>query len=160
MSRIKELINSNESVLVFDIDGVLAIMEFGIHNHFMDDDEWNDMVSKNINFYTEDKVSKTMKNFLSTKDMSKVYVVTKINEDNEIIQKQEYANKYYKILKENVYCVKNDSDKVNELLRIKDKYKELPDENLIMIDDTVEILNDIMENTNFSTAHISSFLDM
>ncbi len=160
MSKIKELLNSDDSVLVFDIDGVLAIMEFGFHNHFMDDDEWNDMVSKNINTYTEDKVSKTMQRFLSTRNMNKVYVVTKINEDNEIIQKKEYANKYYKILKENVYCVKNDSDKVNELLRIKDKYKELPDENLIMIDDTVEILNDIMENTNFSTAHISSFLDM
>ena len=29
-----------------------------------------------------------------------------------------------------------------------------------MIDDTVDILNEIMEKTDFSTAHISSFLDI
>lgn len=160
MNKIKELLNDNESILVFDIDGVLATMEFGTHNHFMTDAEWDTVISNNINTYTEDKVSKKMQNFLEKKDKNKVYVITKVNGENETNQKKIYANKYYGIYKENVIGVKNDSDKVNELINIKKQFKETNDENIIMIDDTVEILNDVMEKTNFSTAHISSFLDM
>ena len=39
-------------------------------------------------------------------------------------------------------------------------HKDIPDEKIIMIDDTPEILCDIQDNTNYSTAHISSFLDI
>lgn len=160
MNKIKELLNNNESVLVFDIDGVLSVMEFGSHNHFMTDEEWNKMVSNNINAYTEDKVSKTMQEFLKDKDKDRVFVITKIEVDNEIYQKKEFANKYYDIYKENVLCVRNESDKVKELLKIKEKFEDTSDEKIIMIDDTVEILNDVMQRTNFSTVHISSFLDI
>ena len=41
MSRIKELLKDNNSVLVFDVDGVLAVLEFGERNHFgLNDEEW------------------------------------------------------------------------------------------------------------------------
>ena len=160
MSRIKELLNDDTSVLVFDIDGVLAVMEFGNNNHFIDEDEWNRLVGENNNFYTEDLVSKKMKDFLENKDKSRIYVITKVNDNNELIHKQEFASTYYGILKDNVYGVAKDSDKLEEIIKIKNRYNELDDSKIIMIDDTVEILNDIMENTKFSTAHISSFLDI
>lgn len=160
MSKIKELLNDRNSILVFDIDGVLAKMEFGENTHFMDEDEWNRLVGEDINFYTEDKVSKKIQEFLEKKDKNRIYVITKVGGDNELLQKREYVNKYYNILNDNVYGVKKDSDKVHEIMNIKEKYNNLDDEKIIMIDDTVEILNDIMEHTNFSTAHISSFLDM
>lgn len=160
MSKIKELLNNEMSVLAFDVDGVLAVMEFGEHNHFVDDNTWEQLVKDNINTYTEDKVSKKIKSFLDNKDKSRIYVITKVNGENELIQKKEYVSKYYNLLKDNVFGVEKDSDKVEEIIKIKDKYQELEDEKIIMIDDTVEILNDIMEKTNFSTAHISSFLDI
>lgn len=160
MSKIKELLNNEMSVLAFDVDGVLAVMEFGEHNHFVDDNTWEQLVKDNINTYTEDKVSKKIKSFLDNKDKSRIYVITKVNGENELIQKKEYVSKYYNLLKDNVFGVEKDSDKVEEIIKIKDKYLELEDEKIIMIDDTVEILNDIMEKTNFSTAHISSFLDI
>lgn len=160
MSKIKELLNDKDSILVFDIDGVLAKMEFGENTHFMDEDEWNRLVGEDINFYTEDKVSKKFQKFLEKKDKNRLYVITKIGKDNELLQKKEYANKYYNIPKENVYGVKKDSDKVQEIISIKEKYNNLDDKKIIMIDDTVQILNEIMEHTSFSTAHISSFLDM
>ncbi len=160
MGRIKELLNSSDSVLVFDIDGVLAVMEFGNNTHFMDEDEWSRLVGDNNNFYTEKLVSKKMQSFLENKDKSRVYVITKVNGSNELIHKQTFVSTYYKILKENVYGVKKDSDKLEEIIKIKGKYKDLDDSKIIMIDDTVEILTNIMENTKFSTAHISSFLDI
>ena len=36
----------------------------------------------------------------------------------------------------------------------------VPDEKIILIDDTAEILCDVQDNTNYSTAHVSSFLDI
>ena len=161
MSKVKDLLNDKESVLVFDIDGVLATLEFGEYNHFNDsDEEWFENCSKGINSYTEDKVIPAIQNFLKNKDMNRIYVVTAIGHINEWDFKKEFANKYYNIPKENVFYVKKDSEKKEKLLKIKKKYPELEDYKILMIDDTVSILNDIMENTNFSTVHISSFLDI
>ena len=42
--------------------------------------------------------------------------------------------------------------------RIKKLNPNLEDKYFVMIDDTVEVLNHIMDNSNFSTVHISSFL--
>ena len=54
----------------------------------------------------------------------------------------------------------NKKNKIDKLKIIKEKYPELEDYKIVMIDDTVEILNVIMDNTNFSTVHISTFLDI
>ena len=161
MSKIKELLNDNKSVLVFDIDGVLALLEFGEYNHFDDDEEeWFNECTKGINHYTEDKVVKKMQNFIRNKDTNRIYIISAIGHSNEAIFKKEFAEKFYNIPKENVYCVEKRQDKKNCLFKIKEKYPDLEDFRIIMIDDTVSILDDIMQNTNFSTIHISSFLDI
>ena len=161
MSRIKELLNDNTSVLVFDIDGVLAVAEWGEHTHFaLSDDEWTNACKNGTDFYTEDKVSAKMQDFISRKDLDKIFVITTANSRNEGEFKRRFANKFYKIPKENVYYVENNSEKVLKLAEIKRKFPNLLDEKIIMIDDTMSILNDVMEKTKFSTAHISSFLDI
>lgn len=161
MSKIKSLLKNKESVLVFDVDGVLALMEWGEYNHYKDsDEEWNKKCEEGINTYTQDKVSKKIQTFLSDKDMTRCYVITAVGTKSEMEFKKQYVEKYYNIPKENVYCVNKNSQKITELIKIKEKYKNLDDHKIIMIDDTVEILTDIMINTNFSTAHISSFLDI
>ena len=161
MSKIKELLKDEESVLVFDVDGVLALMEWGEYNHYNDCDEvWNKICEKGINTYTEDKVSKKMQEFLKDKDMTRCYVITTVGTNNETKFKKQYVEKYYNIPSENVYYVEKNSKKINELKKIKKSYPELEDYKIVMIDDTVEILTDIMLNTSFSTAHISSFLDI
>ena len=160
MSKIKELINDKESILVFDVDGVLAVMEFGSRFHFMPDEEWNETLGNDINVYTEDKVSSKMKAFLSDRNMNNIYVITKISDKNESNHKIKYASKYYNIPEENIYFVREDLEKADRLLEIKKRNNSVADEKIIMIDDTVDILNDVMKRTNFSTAHISSFLDI
>ena len=161
MSKIKDLLNNKNSVLVFDIDGVLAVLEFGeYHHHLSNDDEWNRLNNSGNIFYNQDKVSNKIKEFLSKKEMGRIYVITTVGNDKEGEFKKEFAHKYYNIPKENVYCVEDNGKKIKELKNIKSKYPELDDYLIIMIDDTVNILNDIMEKTNFSTAHISSFIDI
>lgn len=161
MSKIKSILKDDESVLVFDIDGVLAVMEFGDNTHFvLSDDEWMKECESGTNFYTEELVSKKMQDFLKNKDKSKLYVITKAYNENEYEMKKTFSNLYYGIPKENVFYVENNEDKVNILVKIKEKYPDLEDEKIVMIEDTVDVLNSVMENTKFSTAHISSFLDI
>lgn len=161
MTKIKNLLNDNESVLAFDIDGVLAIMEWGERNHFLlVDDAWKSACEEQVIEFGEDKVSKTMLNFIKNKDKSRMYVVTKVYGNREGEFKKIFAKKYYNIPEENFYTVKENVDKACVLLKIKEKYPNINDENIIMIDDSTEVLNHIMKCTNFSTAHISSFLDM
>lgn len=160
MSKIKDILNDKESVLVFDIDGVLAIMEWGEYHHFGEDDEtWVKMYETNANYYTERFVSKKMQEFLKGKDTNRVYVITKAFCKNEEEDKRIFVNKFYCIPKEHVYVVRNNRDKTKAILEIKNKYPELSKHKIVMIEDTVEILTDIMEKTGFSTVHISSFLD-
>jgi hypothetical protein len=161
MSKIKEILNDKDSVLVFDVDGVLAIMEWGEYNHYGEDDEtWTNMYKEGTYLYTEKYVSKRMQKFLEDKDKSRIYVITAIGVNKEGKYKKEYVEKYYDIIPDNVYFVDRNNDKRSILNNIKNKYPKLEDYKLIMIDDTPDILTDIQENTNFSTAHISSFLDI
>ena len=160
MSKIKDLLLSDDTVLVFDVDGVLAKLEFGEYNHFETDDVWYTGIDNDINFYTENKVIKKMQDFIKRKNIDNIYVITVSKNEKEANIKKEYLINNYNILKENIYfCLKN-INKKDKLKLIKEKYKNLEDYKIVMIDDTVEILNDIMDNTNFSTVHISSFLDI
>ncbi len=161
MSKIKDLLKDNSCVFVFDVDGVLAVEEWGEHTHFaLTDSEWVKECKRGINGYTEDKVSYKMKCFIEEKNKNNLYVITTVGECNEGEFKKQFANKYYGIPVENVYYCQDDSEKTSILKKIKEKNKSVPDEKIIMIDDTNKILNDIMEKTNFSTVHISSFLDI
>ena len=84
MSKIKKLLQDKDSVLVFDVDGVLAVMEFGEHNHYtLDEEEWYKANLSGKNFYTKEKVSKKMQDFLSKKDKQRVYVITKASSIEE-----------------------------------------------------------------------------
>ena len=160
MSKIREILNDDESVLVFDIDGVLAVMEWGEYNHYGEDDEtWTKMYEEKANYYTEEFICKRMQDFLKNKDKEKVYVITKAFSENEAEDKKDFVEKYYGIKRNHVYYVRNNFDKSNVLVEIKKKYPELSNHKLVMIDDTVEVLTNIMDNTPFSTAHVSSFLD-
>ena len=159
MSEISNIINDKDSILVFDVDGVLAKLEFGKYNHFMDDVEWEYANNNGINYYNEEKVIKKMQEFLKTRNMDNIYVATVASGEGEGNNKIDYLMKYYNIKKDNIYYVPSNNDKLEVMLKIKDKYKELSPRSIVLIDDTVEILNDVMNNSEFITAHISSFID-
>jgi len=161
MTRVNELLNDNESVIAFDIDGVLAIMQWGDHNHFLAlDKEWKDACDGKAIEYGEDKVSKTMLNFINNKDLNRMHVITRVYGDKEGELKRLFAKKYYGIPEENFYTVMENEEKVDILSKIKTKYPNVEDEKIIMIDDSTEVLNEIMKKSNYTTVHISSFLDM
>ena len=159
MSNIKKLLEKDDEIFVFDIDGVLAYLEFGDFNHYeMDDEKWNEANLKGINFYDEKLVIKTMQEYLKNKDMSKIYACSKTYSLNEQKSKIDFLIKFYNFKKENIYFVKENNDKLNILFQIKNDLHINDEKQIAIVDDTVDILNYVMDNSNFATIHISSFL--
>ena len=161
MTKIKELLKDQNTVLVFDMDGVLSTLEFGLYNHYeMTDEEWTEANKEEVNYYTDDKVIKKIQDYLKNRDMHNVYVISKSYTPNESKCKVDFLTKNYNILKDNIYFVNENDEKVDILKSIKEKYPEKEDYQIAMVEDTVDILNDIMAKTNFATIHISSFIDL
>ncbi|MBR7037101.1 hypothetical protein IKI14_04495 [bacterium] len=120
MSKIRKLLQDKDSVLVFDVDGVLAVMEFGEYNHYtLDDEKRYEANISGKNFYTKEKVSKKMQDFLIKKNMQRVYVVTKAASVEEFNNKKCFVNENYGINVENVYRVEKEIEKKEKLGEIK-----------------------------------------
>ncbi len=166
MTRINELINDPASIFVFDVDGVLAKMEFGDNNHYYLEDPNVDSdiqfareVTRGTNFYTDDLVNNTLKEFISKLDTNKVYVLSRVLADKEKEDKDSFILRNYNILRENIMYVNDYKDKLEALNLVKKLNPDTDDEHIIMVDDNVdEVLNYIMNNSGYTTVHISSFM--
>ena len=160
MSKIKKFLNDNNNILVFDVDGVLAPLEYADYNHYLLDDEaWTKMLEEGGNPYKDLKPFTKMQKYISTKDINNIYVASRIMNEQESKSKTSFLVNNYNIKKENIYTVYNNEDKLKVLNKIKED-NNLSEESIGIIDDTVEVLNHVMNNSKYRTIHISTFLDM
>lgn len=56
-----------EVMVVFDVDGVLAPYEFGDKKHCINDDEWDEMLEKGIDVYSNVQPVKVLQKFIKRK---------------------------------------------------------------------------------------------
>ena len=158
MSKIKEVLENKNSVIAFDVDGVLAPIEYGEYNHYYaNDEEWAEEIEKGTDFYKDVRSVKVLKDFISTKNINNIYVITKVMNEKEFNDKLKFLNKNYGILEDNCFMVYDDKDKLTKLDEINNKLN-IDDRLIVMVDDTVSVLNHIMENSKYTTVHISTFL--
>lgn len=157
MSKILELINDKDSVVVFDIDGVLAKYEFGEHNHnSCSDAEWDaDAEHQSELVYSSAKPVRFFQKLIL--DKRNVYACSVASHGEEKAKKA-FIRRHYAIPEENIILVDNKLDKLQALHNIKAKYPDIPDRLVVMIEDTVKTLTYIQENSGYSTCHVSSFL--
>lgn len=162
LSKVRELLNDPESVIVWDVDGVLALLEWGEYNHYDDDDEtWANNQKEGVFVYTDRFVIPKLQEFIKGKDPARQFSISKAFTVHEDEDKKAYLNTNYEIPRENVFTVRSNEEKVDVLKRIKEKFfPDLDDHKFIMVEDSVDILTLIMENTPFTTVHISTFLCM
>lgn len=161
MSNIVEIIlNDEELVLVFDIDGVLAKYEYGEHNHnICSDEEWD----KNAEYYSKliyerAKPIKLMQYVIDNiKNKENVYACS-VASEGEAEAKKRFILSNYNIPEKNIILVCNKMDKLQAMHEIKKQHPSLPNEKLVLIDDTIESLTYVQDNSNYTTCHISSFL--
>jgi hypothetical protein len=159
MSKIQDLINDNDTILVFDVDGSLAKMEYGEYNHFaLDDDSWTELLETGESFYDDSQAIPSMVDYIKTKDINNIYVCSKSYSANEDNMKIRFLTSAYGILSDHIYFVKDNLEKLNILNIIKEKNPNIENNHIAMIDDSVEVLNNIKEHSNYATIHISSFM--
>ena len=158
MTKINEILESDKSIIAFDVDGVLAPIEYGEYNHYYaSDEEWAKEIEKGTDFYKDMRPVNIIKEFIKTKNINNIYVITKVMNKKEFNDKLNFLNKNYNILKENCYMVYKDNEKLDKLKEIQEKTK-VEDKFIAMIDDTVDVLNNIMEHSKYTTIHVSTFL--
>lgn len=159
MSKIQELIKDNNTILVFDVDGTLAKMEYGEYNHFaLDDDNWNKLIQTGEAFYPDDQAIPCMQEYIKTKDINNIYACSKSYSDKEDSMKVRFLMSAFNIPKEHIYFVRDNDEKLEVLRKIKKIRCNIEDNHIAMVDDSTEVLNHIKENSNFATIHISSFM--
>lgn len=158
MSKILDLIYDEESIVVFDVDGVLAKYEFGERNHnSCSDEEWDANAEyESIMIYGAAKPVEVLQELIRNKKHSYACSMASAGEKDA---KVSFIRRYYNIPEENIYLVKDKRDKLTVLCTIAEKHPEVPDEKIIIVEDTVKTLTYIQDNSNFSTCHISSFLE-
>jgi len=159
MSKIQAIIQDESSILVFDVDGCLARMEYGEYNHFaLDDDNWNALIQTGEAFYPDDQAIPMMQDYIKTRNINNIYACSKSYSPKEDEMKIRFLKSAYNIIDDHIYFVRENNEKLDVLVKIKELNKEIDDHHIAMIDDSTEVLNNIKENSSFTTIHISSFM--
>ena len=131
-----------DTVIFFDVDGVLAPYEFGVNKHCIDDEEWDRKMTAGEDMYSTVSPIKLFQNFIERKGIDNVYVCSKASTE-EYASKIKFCQDGYGIPSNHIFLVALD----------------VPEEKIAMVEDTVETLDMIFNNTNCATVHVSSFLD-
>ena len=124
-SKIKELLNSEKTVYIFDVDGTLTPLEYGEYNHYkLNDEEWAKSILEEDG-YKENRPIKVIQKFLENKNMQQVYVVTKVMNEKELEQKKNFLEKNYHIIRSHVYLVYKNEEKLEKIKEIRKEYKNI-----------------------------------
>lgn len=159
-SPILELMSRPDTAVVFDIDGVLAIYEFGSaerpgHSACCDDD-WETFVREN-DPYRDAKPIAAIQRFISERaavDPSLLFACS-VADDYEEAGKVAFVERHYAIPHDNITMVRKKDDKIAflEYLAIR---SGLDRRNIVLVEDTTKTL-DAADAAGFSTCHVTSF---
>lgn len=156
----KKMINyllEQETIVVFDIDGVLAVYEFGDCRHGVDDETWEDSFVEDNTPYTYAVPIPKLQEFVKKKGTDNVYVCSQ-SSLKEKVPKLDFVKKNYGIPEGHVFFVENKSEKIN-VLRLLKESRNVPECRVALVEDTVKTLDSILQCGDYVTAHISSFFD-
>lgn len=156
--KLVDYLKQDGIITVFDVDGVLAPYEYGNLKHCVSDEEWlNGFNDPDNNLYSKMKGLPFLQKFIANKNIDDVYVCSQAD-DYESDAKIKFVMNNYNVKRENIFLVKEKNMKVNILNMIRDA-KNIPENKIAMIEDTVKTLDAIAEKHDYITVHISSFFD-
>lgn len=142
-----ETIKQPGIIVVFDVDGVLAPYEWGKNcHHSMPDEEWNLKLANGEDLYRRIRPVKVLQDFISQKNIDEVYVCSKESLD-ELKSKTTFCVKEYGIKPEKLVIL----DKIRDKLGV-------AEDQIAIVEDTVDTIDMIAERRDYKTIHVSSFL--
>lgn len=143
-------------IVVFDVDGVLAPYEWGDRKHCLSDEKWTKMLENGEDMYSHIQPVKTLQNFIKNKNIDEVYVCSKA-EQAELKSKMDFCTREYGIKKDHIKCVQHKADKILFLDELAKKLS-IPQNNIVLVEDTIETLDKIAQTREYFTVHVSSFM--
>lgn len=143
------------TAVVFDVDGVLALYEFGNLQHAAEvEGDWKSYVIDQ-NPYASAPPAPVLQRFIAQKDPSKVFACS-VAADYEEPGKKDFVLRHYAIPLQNVIMVREKAQKLAVLERIAVE-QNLDRMQVALVEDTVKTL-DAVAAAGFATCHVSSFL--
>lgn len=160
LSPILKLMANPEVAVVFDIDGVLAIYEFGSeerpgHSACCDED-WETYVRESDPYRNARPIA-AIQRFVAAKaaiDPARVFACS-VAADYEEPGKRAFVARHYAIPDDNVTMVRKKDDKLAFLEYLAIRYG-LDRRNIVLVEDTTKTL-DAADAAGFSTCHVTSF---
>ena len=164
MRNIIEKLKEENTVVVFDFDGVLGSYEYTDRNHAVNipDEEWENYVEDFHPFENKEQLRpfKTIQKFINGKDLTRIYMCSVASGEIEENAKRKFAMEKYHIPTKNIFFVKSKKNKIDILRQLHEtKYPDLKENQIAMVEDTVATLNQIMKESEFMTVHVTSFMD-
>lgn len=142
-----ETIKQPGIIVVFDVDGVLAPYEWRKNcHHSMPDEEWNLKLANGEDLYRRIRPVKVLQDFISQKNIDEVYVCSKAGLD-ELKSKTAFCVKEYGIKPEKLVIL----DKIRDKLGV-------AEDQIAIVEDTVDTIDMTAERRDYKTIHVSSFL--
>ena len=155
MTKLLDYLAEPETAIVFDIDGVLAVYEFGELSHSAcPDDEWEAFVRERDPYGHARPVSQIQR-FIERKGPERVFACS-VAEDYEADGKRDFVLRCYGIPADHVRIVSAKPEKLAYLEEVRESLALAP-ERVALVEDTVGTLNLVYETTGFTTVHVSSF---
>lgn len=154
----------NKYVFV-DLDGTLC--EYRYNNHIggktVDPNfkhEWSQTLEEFLftETYKSVRPLKTMQKILSKLDPEKIYIISALITSHEVFQKIEWLNKHYPFIKKENMIFLADLHLKTEVLQEYAKHLNVPENQIVFIDDTLQYLRDA-EACGFNAYHITSFVE-
>lgn len=158
-SELIRFIEERGTILVFDVDGVLAPFEYGVHCHNAClDSKWDTYIQTH-DVYGNTRPVRVLQELIRKKDPGRIFVCSQAN----VVEKpgkKKFVTDHYGVLENHIYFVRESLDKLECLREIHQTwFPQLRQEQIVLIDDTVKILNHVQENSQYATVHVSSFLE-
>lgn len=157
MSQILDYLLEPETAVVFDIDGVLAVYEFGELCHSAcPDDEWESYVRTHDPYATSRPV-RQIQRFVREKGPERVWACSQASEF-EAKGKRDFVLRNYDIAPDHVAIVPDKAAKV-DFLRQLARGLGVEERRVALVEDTVKTLDLVCASSDCTTVHVSSFFD-
>ena len=156
MSRLLDYIAEPETAVVFDVDGVLAIYDFGELGHAAAvDGDWETYVREHDPYATA-RPAPPIQRFVARKGCGRVFACS-VGEDYEAPGKVAFVRRCYGLPADHVRIVADRQAKVDYLREVAHALR-LPERRVALVEDTVKTLDAVASQTDCVTVHVSSFL--
>lgn len=155
MSKIMDFLLQPDTIIFFDVDGVLAPYEFGKLRHCIGDYEWKQRLEAGEDLYSMISPIKLLQAFIKRKGTDNIYVCSKAAPE-EYESKKKFCHEGYGIPMDHIFLTSSKKTKVSILKKFA-KDRMIPEEKIAMVEDTVETLDMIGLYSHCATVHISSF---